>query len=186
MLRREDVLIVDGYNMIGAWPELSALKQERLEDARDRLLDMISDYRSYAGLTAVVVFDAFRVPGLGKSYRDRRLQVVYTRERETADECIERLVGEWTSVRRNVYVATSDLVEQHVAFGRGALRLTARELRLAVEQSRKDIQSSIVREPSPKRNPLGGAVSGDVRRRLEQMRRGNLDGDPEGGLDGGG
>lgn len=182
MLRREDVLFVDGYNMIGAWPELAALKKESLEDARERLLDMLSDFQGYAGLTVIVVFDAFRVPGLGSTVRHRRLQIVYTRERETADECIERLVGEWTSVRRNLYVATSDMVEQHVAFGRGALRLSARELKLAVDQSRREIQSTIRAEPPPKRNPLGGAVSGDIRNKLEKMRRGmgeNLPSDGE-------
>ena len=177
MLRREDVLFVDGYNMIGAWPELAALKRDKLEDARDRLLDLLSDYQSYAGLTVVVVFDAFRVPGLGASFKHHRLRVVYTREKETADECIERLVGEWTSVRRHLYVATSDMVEQHVAFGRGALRLSARELKLEVDQSRRQIESAIRPERTSKRNPLGGAVGGDIQRRLERMRRGLPDED---------
>ncbi len=172
MRKREDVLIVDGYNMIGAWPELAALKQDKLEDARDMLLEMLSDYQSYAGLTVIVVFDAFRVPGFGSSFKQRKLHVVYTRERETADECIERLVGEWTSVRRNIYVATSDMVEQHVTFGRGALRLSARELKLEVDQSRREIAEAIRPERTVKRNPLGAAVSGDIRIKLERMRRG--------------
>ncbi|MCD9026338.1 NYN domain-containing protein [Cohnella silvisoli] len=172
MFQREDVLLVDGYNMIGAWPELALLKQEKLENARDRLLDMLSDYQSYAGLTVIVVFDAFRVPGAGAEYRHQRLQVVYTRERETADECIERLVGDWISVRRNIYVATSDQVEQHVAFGRGALRVTARELRLEVRQSRTDIQKAIRKDVPLKKNPLDGVLTDEVHRRLEQMRRG--------------
>ncbi len=173
MFQREDVLLVDGYNMIGAWPELAILKNEKLEDARDRLLDMLSDYQSYAGLIVIVVFDAFRVPGSGAEYRHRKkLQVVFTRERETADECIERLVGEWTSVRRNIYVATSDQVEQHVAFGRGALRLSARELRLEIRQSRTDIQTAIKRDSPLKKNPLDSVLSDEVQRRLERMRRG--------------
>lgn len=181
MLRREDVLFVDGYNMIGAWPELSALKQDRLEDARDKLLELLADYQSYAGLEIVVVFDAFRVPGLGSTTRQRRLHVVYTRERETADECIERLVGEWSSVRRNLYVATSDMTEQHVAFGRGALRLSARELKLEIDQSRREIRRAIRPEVNPRRNPLDGALSGDVQRKLENMRRGIADDDSPGG-----
>jgi predicted RNA-binding protein with PIN domain len=172
MLRREDVLFVDGYNMIGAWPELASLKQDKLEDARDKLLGLLSDYQSYSGLTMIVVFDAFRVPGLGSSFRRQRMQIVYTRERETADECIERLVGEWTAVYRNLYVATSDMVEQHVAFGRGALRLSARELKLEVDQGRRDIETAIRPKRPLKRNPLGGAVTGEIERRLEQMRRG--------------
>ncbi|WP_123042148.1 NYN domain-containing protein [Cohnella candidum] len=175
MLRREDVLFVDGYNMIGAWPELAALKKDRLEDARDRLLDLLADYQGFAGTAVIVVFDAFRVPGTGSSTKQHRLRVVYTREKETADECIERLVGEWTSVRRNIYVATSDLVEQHVAFGRGALRLSARELKLEVDRSRREIRTAIRPERPTKRNPLGGAVSEDIQRRLERMRRGMSD-----------
>jgi len=175
MLRREDILIVDGYNMIGAWPELEKLKQERLEDARDRLLDLLANYQSYAGMTVYVVFDAFRVPGLGAAYKQHRLRIVFTREKETADECIERLVGEMTSVKRNVYVATSDQTEQRVAFGRGALRLSARELRLAVEESRREIDRTIRREPPPKRNPLGGNLSDDIQSKLERMRRGQRD-----------
>ncbi len=175
MLRREDVLIVDGYNMIGAWPELEKLKQEKLEDARDRLLDLLANYQSYAGVSVSVVFDAFRVPGLGAEYKQHRLNVVFTREKETADECIERLVGETTSVKRNVYVATSDQTEQRVAFGRGALRLSARELRIAVEESRKEIERTIRKEPPPKRNPLGNVLRPDVQIRLERMRRGESD-----------
>jgi predicted RNA-binding protein with PIN domain len=172
MFQREDVLLVDGYNMIGAWPELALLKNEKLESARDRLLDMLSDYQSYKGLVMIVVFDAFRVPGAGAEYRHQKMQVVYTRERETADECIERLVGEWTSVRRNIYVATSDMVEQHVAFGRGALRLSARELLIEVKLSRTSIQDAIQSDKPLKRNPLSGVLTDDIRQRLEQMRRG--------------
>lgn len=176
MFQREDVLLVDGYNMIGAWPELASLKSEKLEDARDALLDMLSDYQSYAGLVLIVVFDAFRVSGTGAEYRHKKkMKVVYTRERETADECIERLVGEWTSVRRNIYVATSDLIEQHVAFGKGALRVSARELRLEVKQSRSDIKTAIEHVDQIKKNPLGGALPEDVQQKLERMRRGLKD-----------
>lgn len=177
MLKKQDVLFVDGYNMIGAWPELASLKQKSLEDARDKLIDLLSDYQSFKGLTVVVVFDAFRVPGLGACYQQHRLRIVYTREKETADECIERLVGEWTSVRRHLYVATSDSVEQHVAFGRGALRLSARELRIEIEQNRKHIETAIRKEPPPKRNPLGGFLSEEAQRRMERMRRGLPDSD---------
>jgi predicted RNA-binding protein with PIN domain len=171
--QREDVLLVDGYNMIGAWPELAGLKEEKLEDARDRLLDMLSDYQGYAGLIVIVVFDAFRVPGTGAEYRPRKkFSVVYTKEKETADECIERLVGEWTSVKRNIYVATSDLVEQHVVLGRGALRVSARELRLAVQQSSAEIRTAIRSDRQMKKNPLEGTLPEEVQKRLERMRRG--------------
>ena len=34
--RRMDILLVDGYNIIGAWPELKELKNKDLAAARDR------------------------------------------------------------------------------------------------------------------------------------------------------
>lgn len=115
----EEVLIVDGYNMIGAWPELKALAETGLEEARDRLVAALADYQGFSGRKVILVFDAHQVPGAGATYRTFGLDIRYTKEKETADELIERLVGELESRRRRIYVATSDFVEQHVTFGRG-------------------------------------------------------------------
>jgi Predicted RNA-binding protein containing a PIN domain len=172
MKRRNDVLLVDGYNIIGSWPELERLKEHDLEDARDRLLDMLADYQGYTGMGIFVVFDAHQVPGLGATYKQNKLTVVYTKEKETADECIERLCAELLSRRRHVYVATSDLVEQHVIFGRGALRVSARELLIDVGQSRKEIEQSITEQRPDRRNTLDNRLSLDVRSQLERLRRG--------------
>jgi predicted RNA-binding protein with PIN domain len=175
MARKNDVLLVDGYNIIGAWPELERLKEQDLEDARDRLLDMLADYQGFTGLQIYVIFDAHQVSGLGSTYKQHKLIIVYTREKETADECIERLCTELISRRRNVYVATSDLVEQHVAFGKGALRVSARELYIDITQNVKVIRDSIregVDKPG-KRNTLDQNISLDVWSKLERMRRGD-------------
>jgi len=94
-----------------------------------------------------VIFDAHRVPGLGRTYKQQKLTVIYTKENETADECIERLVGELSGRGRHIYVATSDLVEQRVAFGKGALRISARELLIEIEQNRKFIGDALRRTP---------------------------------------
>jgi predicted RNA-binding protein with PIN domain len=173
MRRGEDVLLVDGYNMIGAWAELERLKERDLEEARDRLLDRLADYQGFSGMNVMVVFDAHQVPGLGATYKQYNITVVYTKEKETADECIERLVKELAVRGRNIYVATSDLVEQHVAFGRGALRISARELLIDLEQNRKDIDNSLKGGMKMKRNPLDGILSLDVRTKLERLRRGD-------------
>ncbi|EXX89074.1 hypothetical protein BG53_15420 [Paenibacillus darwinianus] len=170
-----DVLLVDGYNMIGAWPELEKLKDTDFEEARDRLLDKLADYQGFSGLKVYVIFDAHQVPGLGATFRQYKLTVIYTKEKETADECIERLVSELAKRGRNIYVATSDLVEQHVAFGKGALRLSARELLIDIEQNRKAIEQSVTAQPPAKRNPLDGVLSLDVRSKLEKLRRGGRD-----------
>ncbi|MUT68169.1 NYN domain-containing protein [Paenibacillus sp. NEAU-GSW1] len=172
MTRPDDILLVDGYNIIGAWPVLERLKEYDLEEARDKLLTMLADYQGYSGMTVYVIFDAHQVPGLGATYKQNKLIVVYTKEKETADECIERHVVQLYSRRRNLYVATSDLIEQHVAFGKGALRISARELLVDVEQSRKQIEHKLREEKPGKRNSLDGNLSLEVRSQLERLRRG--------------
>ncbi|MGX7352145.1 NYN domain-containing protein [Enterococcus canis] len=134
------LLIVDGYNMIGAWPELSQLKkQDRLEEARDRLLHRLSNYAKYEDLETIVVFDAQLVPGIQKSYKKYLLTVVFTKEEETADSYIERVAGERNTITTQVTVATSDLAEQWVVFSQGALRKSANELYKDVLKTEKQI-----------------------------------------------
>ena len=100
-----------------------------------------------------------------------RLTVVYTKEKETADECIERLVSELAMRSRDMYVATSDLVEQHVAFGKGALRIVARELLIDIQQNRKAIEKT-VEDESKTRNELDNNISIDVKSSTENGERG--------------
>jgi predicted RNA-binding protein with PIN domain len=140
----EEILIVDGYNIIGDWPELRELKNnENLEEARSRLLDYLADYQAYTGRKVIIVFDAHQVPGRGKKLNTRRLQVHYTSENETADERIERLVKEMNQRRKQIYVATSDRTEQWVVFAQGALRISARELSIEVTKSREKIAEKV-------------------------------------------
>ncbi len=64
---KKQLLIVDGYNMIGSWPELVQLKkQDKMADAREALLHRLSNYAKYEGLEVIVVFDAQLVPGIHK------------------------------------------------------------------------------------------------------------------------
>lgn len=166
-----DVLLVDGYNMIGGWPFLAKLANSSMHEARDVLLEKLADYQAFSGLRVVVIFDAYRVPGLGRSYTQGKVQIYFTKEKETADECIERLVGEFSHRRRKIYVATSDLIEQHVIFARGALRLSARELLNEVEQSEREVQQKITKEQPKSRNTLDGKLPPDVRQMFERWRR---------------
>ncbi|MGN7457606.1 NYN domain-containing protein [Paenibacillus pasadenensis] len=172
MARQPDVLLVDGYNIIGAWPELERLKEANLEEARERLLHLLADYQGFTGMEVYVVFDAHQVAGSRSAYKQHKITVVFTKEKETADECIERLSGELRKRSRSIYVATSDSVEQHVAFGKGALRLSARELQLELDQNRRQIARSLKDDTPKSRNTIDGNLSLDARMKLERMRRG--------------
>lgn len=168
----EEILIVDGYNIIGEWPELQRLKQESLEEARRRLLEELETYQSYTGKKVIVVFDAYRVAGREKNYKNRRLQVYYTAENETADERIERLVKTLKTRRNQVVVATSDRTEQWVVFAQGALRLSARELAIEVEKSHAHISEKVKKnvQSSPK-TELSDRIADEIVKKFEQWRR---------------
>ncbi|MDR0271354.1 NYN domain-containing protein [Paenibacillus sp.] len=167
-----DVLLVDGYNMIGAWPSLAKLSQISMQEARDELLGKLADYQGFTDRKVIAVFDAYRVPGLGKAFSQSKIQVYFTKEKETADECIERLVGELSLRSRKIYVATSDFIEQHVIFARGALRISARELLIEVENCEKTIQNRIRQDRAPStRNTLESKLKPELREIFEKWRR---------------
>lgn len=168
-----DVLLVDGYNMIGAWPELSKLSEISLQEARDQLLERLANYKAYSGRRVIAVFDAYRVPGLGKSYEQGKVELYFTKEKETADEAIERFVGQLAHRRRQIYVATSDMAEQHVIFGQGALRVSARELLVEVKISEREIRQRIRdQRDEASRNTLDGKLNPQQRMLFEKWRRG--------------
>lgn len=172
MAEVQNVLLVDGYNMIGGWPELARLADIDMDEARNRLLERLADFQAFTGWDVIAVFDAYLVPGLGKAFKHRKLQIYFTKEKETADECIERLVGEMSARRRQIYVATSDMIEQHVIFGQGALRLSARELDNMLQQNEKALKSRIAEESAkPGRNTLAAKLSPEVRKLFERWRR---------------
>lgn len=169
----EEWLVVDGYNIIGAWPELRQLKAFNLAAARDRLIEILSEYAVYSAQNVVLVFDAHQVPDGGEWKCAKHFTVIFTNSDETADECIERLVGKLRSPhRRRLFVATSDYTEQRITFGRGALRISARELLRFVESSQAAISRQIG-DMRTERTTLGHGLSEEVKQRLERWRRGD-------------
>lgn len=146
-----DILLVDGYNIIGAWKELRALKADKLIDARDRLIEMMAEYKGFTGWKVIVVFDAHLVPGIEKKKRQFDVEVIFTRENETADERIEKLTMQLMNRRDQVHVATSDMTEQWVIFAHGALRISARELEIEMKLIQDDITKKVkvIQEQQP-------------------------------------
>jgi predicted RNA-binding protein with PIN domain len=142
-LDKKKYLLVDGYNIIHAWEETADLAAANLDSARDALADVLSDYQGSRDGRLILVFDAYRVrghAGAGEEYGG--IHVVYTREAETADNYIERTIREFAGKKdRTVRVATSDGLEQVIILGGGATRVSAREFRREVEQTRVEIAS---------------------------------------------
>lgn len=167
----QDLLIVDGYNMVNAWPELVKLKNENFEHARERLLDIMANYQGLTGKIVIVVFDAHMVKrGTGSKENHLGVEVIFTQSGETADACIERLVSSLPG-GYHVTVATSDWAQQRLVMGLGALRMSARELLGKVEEL--DTESRSIAKKYQSNTPLlDGRVSEDIRNTLEKWRRG--------------
>ena len=131
--QRPACLLVDGYNIIHDWEELRDLAQDNLDAARQRLIQILSNYQGYRQCTLIIVFDAYKVEdNNGSMQKQDNVYVVYTKTAQTADSYIEsathRLAKEF-----QVTVATSDGLEQLIAIGQGASRMSARQLKLEVE-----------------------------------------------------
>lgn len=166
------LLIVDGYNVIGAWKE-AAEHGWSMDESRDRLLRMLEDHAGYVGEDVVLVFDGYM--------SDRRTRsediygavtLVFTMKDETADSYIERLVAK-TPKYRQVRVATNDGLEQSQVLATGAIRMTARELLIELKHARSTGQAVMEREKTHNlRNPIAGRLSPETLATLEKMRRG--------------
>ncbi|WP_430789311.1 NYN domain-containing protein [Virgibacillus flavescens] len=167
-----DVLVVDGYNIIGDWDELKRLKDIDLEQARNRLIEKMAEYKAFTGYRVIIVFDAFYVSGTANKLKEYRVEIIYTKENETADERIEKLVTSLKNVVNQVYVATSDYAEQRIIFGRGALRKSARELYIELIDMEVDIQESIKQHKKTKK-PTKITLTNDILEKFEKWRRGN-------------
>ena len=167
------ILVVDGYNIIGAWPDLRILRDQDLAAARDRLIEMMAEYQGFSGHQVIIVFDAYYVQGTEKKYKNSKVDVIFTKENETADECIERLASKLIKINTRVYVATSDYTEQRTIFAQGAYRKSARELLQEMELVEQEIEKKVMqtKEEQPgSRIPLTREVS----EMFEKWRRGNL------------
>ena len=138
---RETYIIVDGYNIIFAWDALAETARSDLDAARRQLLDILSSYAGFTKCRMVVVFDGYKRKGNpGEKSVLHNLQVVYTREGETADQYIESLASEIGS-NYCVKVASNDSLIQLSAFRSGTLRLSAGELEQMVREASREMEA---------------------------------------------
>lgn len=169
---KKEYLLVDGYNIIFAWEELNELAKASIDAARNKLMDILSNYQGFSGCTLILVFDAYKVKGnQGEVQKYHNIYVVYTKEAETADQYIEKTTHE-IGRKYKVTVATSDALEQVIVMGQGAYRISARDFYEEVERTEKQIQEINERERGEKRNYLLDYAREEDSREMEKVRLG--------------
>ena len=171
---KKEYLLVDGYNIIFAWEELNELAKASIDAARNKLMDILSNYQGFSGCTLILVFDAYKVKGnQGEVQKYHNIYVVYTKEAETADQYIEKTTHE-IGRKYKVTVATSDALEQVIVMGQGAYRISARDFYEEVERTEKQIREINERERGEKRNYLLDYAKEEDAREMEKVRLGKI------------
>jgi predicted RNA-binding protein with PIN domain len=166
-----EYLLIDGYNIINAWTDTFDLRRESLEDCRDKLLNIMSNYQGFKKINIIVVFDAHQVKSNKTKHESfDNLTVVYTKENETADNYIERFVYKMGD-EHTIRVATSDYLEQRIVLSGGGVRMSPRELKEAVEQAGRNAKQELLNKPV-KANDIMSRIEPELLEKLEKFRRG--------------
>ena len=163
---QKEYLLVDGYNIIFAWENLRALAQRDIKAARDTLLDDLSNYAGYTKANVICVFDAYKVAGgTEQVYRYHNIDVIFTKEAETADLYIEKAAHELTK-QYAVKVATSDAVEQVIIYGAGAIRLSAMNFYEEVRSAEREMKATYVADDTDVRQRVGSPLKDELEKAL--------------------
>ena len=168
----QEYLLVDGYNVIFAWEELKELAKVSIEAARDKLMDILCNYQGYKKCVLILVFDAYKVEGYALEIQKyHNIHVVYTKEAETADQYIEKVVHH-IGRKYHVTVVTSDGVEQVITMGQGGTRISSRDFLEEIEYTRKLIEEDNEKQRVSDRNYLFDHADEEFVRKMEKIRLG--------------
>lgn len=169
---QEEYLLVDGYNIIFAWEELRELAEANIHAARDKLMDILSNYQGYKKCTLILVFDAYKLEGHTEEvFPYHNIYVVYTKEAETADQYIEKTVHR-IGREYQVTVATSDRLEQVIILGQGASRISALGLKEEIEEASRQLRQEWREKRQSSRNYLFDHMTEEMADYMEEVRLG--------------
>lgn len=174
---QESYLLVDGYNIIFAWEDLHELSEHSMDAARNKLMETLSNYQGYTSQRVILVFDAYKVEGFpGEVTKWHNIDVVFTKEAETADQYIEK-TAHAIGRKYKVTVATSDGLEQVIIRSQGCLLMSARELRQEIERIKVEIRREHLEKNQERGNYLLNYLPEEEAERMEAIRQGLISAD---------
>ncbi len=166
---KKEYLFIDGYNIINQWDYYRDISRN-IANSRNKLIELLVEYQAYRGINVIVVFDAHLVKGsIEKKEMVDGVEVVYTKEHETADSYIEKQldkIGRYEIVQ----VATSDGAIQQIVMSRGGTRISAHEMILELENTKKDIRTK-TDKPRQKGTNIDQVLDQETLKKLEKIRR---------------
>lgn len=173
-LTKRNITIIDGYNVINAWPQLKILGNTSLESARDQLIDILAEYQSLSGEELIIVFDAYNLDRPKETIEEKYgMKIVFTKRFQTADTYIEKQILRFGR-RHNLKVVTDDGQIQILATSKGASRMTSTELKADIYNNNKKINRK--RKQDFNRNIKSFPISDEMMEILDDFRDELLDG----------
>lgn len=167
---KEEYLLVDGYNIIHAWPDLKKFAEGNMDLARIKLLDALASYGGIRHGEIIVVFDAYGVEGrLEEIFKYHNIHVVFTKEAQTADQYIEKFAFDHNK-KYKITVATSDGLQQVIIRGAGCALLSASELREEVERAKEKANHSYHKKQRITRNSLEEVLPSEALEKIENLK----------------
>ena len=174
---QESYLLVDGYNIIFSWEDLHELSEHSMDAARNKLMETLSNYQGYTSQRVILVFDAYKVEGFpGEVTKWHNIDVVFTKEAETADQYIEK-TAHAIGRKYKVTVATSDGLEQVIIRSQGCLLMSSRELRQEIERIKVEIRREHLEKNQERGNYLLNYLPEEEAERMEAIRQGLISAD---------
>ncbi len=172
-LKKEEYLLVDGYNVIFSWPMLNDLAKDNIHGARMKLMEILSGYQGLRSGRLILVFDAYRVEGHSEEITTyQNIEVVYTKEAQTADQYIEK-VAHKLGKTANIRVATSDGLEQIIIRGEGCRLTSSRELMEEITLALEELRGDSLQESPEGKVYLLDHMNEEDRKELEKIRLGH-------------
>lgn len=166
---KKEYLFIDGYNVINQWSYYKDISRN-IANSRNKLIELLVEYQAYRGIKVIVVFDAHLVKGsIEKKETVAGVEVVYTKEHETADSYIEKQLDK-IGRYEHVQVATSDQSIQQIVISRGGTRISAHEMILMLENTKKDIRTK-TDIPRQKGTNIDQIIDTETLKKLEKIRR---------------
>lgn len=167
-------LILDGYNVIHAVPELARQMDRSLEAAREALVRRCEAYRARRGDIGqiYVVFDGRDADAFGSSEQPRgRVTLCFTRAPEEADQRILRLIEAERPGRCVVVSNDNEVFNNARAYGARVISAQefsqpARPAKASRGRPRQDAEKPTLSVPDAQR------ITDEYRRHLEGKKRG--------------
>lgn len=165
-------IFVDGYNVLNSWPNLKGDVKDNFEGGREKLIEAMHNYGTYINAKIILVFDGHKVSGNLEDLEkiNKNLSIVYTKDGETADSYIEKNVHKMGR-RSEIYVVTSDYLEQQTIFQRGAARISTIEFYNDVMKTEEVLREKTEKNQVLHKNHLQDNVGKDILEKLEAIRR---------------